>query len=206
MVRVLFEELPRLLSLLPRHADFINVDDVVRIGYLLLRLLSFSLNAPVRIAFPSLLFLFCDALHLYSQQLPGSANCILSAAFAALLTTLDRLALEGRSATIEYEDGLDAKPKELADATKEADDVRVPQRIALLVTNRLEKLVYPDGGIDSEALSVEGCEVRRARARLHNCPETVHTHCCEGMALLDWYSQRGLLDGMMVAARSVLLI
>jgi hypothetical protein len=52
----------------------------------------------------------------------------------------------------------------------------VAERIALLVAHGFEKLVYPNRGVDSEALPIERRKVGRPRAWLHDGPETVHAH------------------------------
>ena len=66
--------------------------------------------------------------------------------------------------------------QELADAPEEADDVRVAQRIAFLVAHGFEELVDPDGGVDGEALLVEGRELDGAGAGGEDGPEALDAH------------------------------
>jgi hypothetical protein len=85
-------------------------------------------------------------------------------------------AFQGGRAAVEDKDGLDAIPKELANAAEEANNMAVAQSIALLVANGLEELVDPDGSINGETLVVEGGEVRGTSAGLHDGPEALNTH------------------------------
>jgi hypothetical protein len=92
------------------------------------------------------------------------------------LPLLDGCSLERWCTTVKHEDGLDAEPEELADAAEETDDVRVAQRIPLLVANGFQELVYPDGRINGQALAIERGEIGWACAWLDDGPEAVDTH------------------------------
>jgi len=54
--------------------------------------------------------------------------------------------------------------------------VRVAQRVAFLIPYGFQELVDPDRGIDSEALTVERWEGRRARGRPEDGPEACYSH------------------------------
>ena len=66
--------------------------------------------------------------------------------------------------------------QQLAYSPEKADDVRVAQSVAFLVADRFQELVDPDGGVDGEALFVEGGELDRARAGGENSPKTLNAH------------------------------
>ncbi len=181
MVGILLVEAAVPLAVLLRHAELVGIDDLVHGGQLFLLLfglLGGSLGTPLTL----LVLLLGHALHLHGEQLPGGARGILAAALASPASGLEGGALQGGSAAIKDEDGLHAMPQQLADAAEEADDVAVAQGVALLVTDGFEELVNPDGGVDSEALSVEGGEVRGAGAGLRDGPESLDTHG----GLRDW--------------------
>lgn len=89
---------------------------------------------------------------------------------------MDGGALEGGSTAIEDEHRLDAVPEKFAYSTEETDDVGVAKSVAFFVADGFEELVDPDGGVDGQALAVEGGQVGWAGARLEDGPEAVHTH------------------------------
>lgn len=60
----------------------------------------------------------------------------------------------------------------------------VAQGVALLVAYGLQKLVYPDGGVDGEALAVQRGEIGGARTGLEDLPEAVDTHD-EGVSMRE---------------------
>lgn len=59
----------------------------------------------------------------------------------------DRTALEGGGAAVEDEDRPGAEEEQLADATKEAENVRVAHHLSLLIPHRLDELHKPYAGI-----------------------------------------------------------
>ncbi|KAK3336130.1 hypothetical protein B0T19DRAFT_408595 [Cercophora scortea] len=185
MIGILLVEAPILLPLLLGHAKLVCVYHLVHVWKLLVLLFhlprshcpadrssGLRLNPPLA----PLTLALGHPLHLHGKQLPGCARGILATTLASAATALESSSLQGRGAAIENEDGPDAKPQQLAYATEEADNVTVAQGVALLVANRFEKLVDPDGSVDSEALAVEGREIGRARTWLHDGPETIDTH------------------------------
>jgi hypothetical protein len=93
-------------------------------------------------------------LHLNRQEFACGPCGILSPTLSPRFAVADSLSLERRSAAIEYEDGLDAEEEELAYTAEEANNMTVPQGIALFITDSFEELVDPDGCVDGEALLV----------------------------------------------------
>jgi hypothetical protein len=123
-----------------------------------------------------LLFFLSSALHLDSKELSRRPHGIFPPALAPRLAVVDGLPLEGWGAAIEDEDGLDAEEEQLAYPTEEADNVAVPQRVALLVAHSFEELVYPDGRIDGEPLLVQRLDLDGSRAGLEDGPQAGDTH------------------------------
>jgi hypothetical protein len=115
-------------------------------------------------------------LHLDSQKLTSCPHGIVPSSFSPTLPVQDGLALEGGGTAVKYENRVDAEPEKFANAAEEADDVGVSQGVAFLVSDGLEELVDPDGGIYGKPLAIECCEVGRPRAGLHDLPESVYTH------------------------------
>jgi len=141
MVGVLLVEPPRLGLFLLRHAYLSHVSDICRarsssVLFLEAGLARGNFHVLLLLLAPLLLF-NGDALHLHGQQLAGGPDGIVATALAPALALLDGGALEGGRAAVEDEDGQDAEPKQLANAAEEANDVRVAQRIALLVAHGL---------------------------------------------------------------------
>ena len=115
-------------------------------------------------------------MHLKGKQLASGTGGIFSSSFSSLFASVDGGALEGRGTSIEYEDWLDTEVEELADAAEEANDVTVPEGVAVLVTNGLQELVDPDGGIDGEALFVQRFYLDRSSTRLNEGPQAGDTN------------------------------
>jgi len=89
------------------------------------------------------------------------------------------LTFEYRCAAIEDEDGLDAEEEQFTDTPEETHNVRVTQSIAFFIAHCFEKLIDPDGGIDCEALLVEGREGCWTSGGREDGPEACDTHCFE---------------------------
>jgi hypothetical protein len=72
--------------------------------------------------------------------------------------THDSVPLQRRGTSVEHEDGLDPVEEKFTDSAKEAQNVRVDQGPALLVTHGGLELVNPDAGVDGERFSLHGLQ------------------------------------------------
>ena len=111
-----------------------------------------------------------SAPHLVEQDHFGGA------AEAALLALPERLPAgngaplqHGRRA-VEDEHRPHVQVEQLADATKEAEQWRVPHHLAVAIAHGLHKLDEPDGGVDGEALPRERVHRRATAARRKQRP------------------------------------
>jgi hypothetical protein len=113
---------------------------------------------------------------LYREELSCGFHSIFPVAFSSLLSAGNRLPFHDWSATIKYKYGFDTEIKQLAYPTKEAHDMRVPERIALFVSYRFQELVNPNRRVDGESPFIECFKFDRASAGLHDRPEAGDTH------------------------------
>jgi hypothetical protein len=86
---------------------------------------------------------------LYGKQLPRGSRGIFSVTLASLLSASDCLPFHDGGPAIEDEDGPDPEIQQLAYAAKEPNDMRIPERIAFLVSHRFQELIDPDRRVDS---------------------------------------------------------
>lgn len=70
----------------------------------------------------------------------------------------DGAALQSGGPTVEYEHGFGPQEQELADSAKEAEQMRVPHHLALLVPHRLYELHHPYACICKE---IYNCNIRK---------------------------------------------
>lgn len=64
----------------------------------------------------------------------------------------------------------------------------IAQRVAFFVADGFEELVNPDGGIDGEAVAVEGFEGSRASGGTHDRPESCNSHSGGGVDMLEMFA------------------
>jgi hypothetical protein len=171
MVLVRLPELAVLLSFLLRHLQLVHIHQIL-IAY------DFFLDyrRPISLLLPLLLFLFSAPLHLNRKQLARRPRRIIPPPLSPLLARANDIPLQRRGAAVKDKDGFDAVEEELADSAEESYHMAVPQGVSLFVSDGFEELVDPDGGVDGQSLAVQRLEFRRARAWLHDGPETGDTH------------------------------